>query len=334
MASILGKYKKIFADINKGEKARVYLLKGKEKFIMEQFAEKIVSSIINESTRPFNLNVTYGKDVDIEEFLSTANSFPFMADKRVLVLKELEHLHGTCEQLSEYCVKPAPSSIVIFIYNTHDQTGRKINSPRGFQKFENIIKKNGSVIEFGKLFKSDLQHWIIQRAKNMGVQMSTDASRILVENIGDNIYDLKNELDKIAIIYQGEKVDSNDVMKVVGSYKFNGIYDLIDSLRPDREAKTLTILFKIINSGTERSSVIVYSLIRNFITLLNIKQGYKAGGFWYDKREKQAKLYSKREIVLWLENLRLADLKIKSSSLPDDLIITSCFVHSFENKLA
>ena len=246
MVSILEKYKKIFASIDKEGTPPVYLLKGREKFIMEQFADKIASSTIDESTRSFNLSVTYASEVDIGEFLSTANAFPFMADKRVLILKELEQMRVNCEQLSEYCVKPVPTSVVVFIFNTHTQEGRIINPPRGFQKLEKIIKKNGSVIEFKKLYEKDLQRWIIQKSRTMGVRMSADASRVLVESIGDNIYDLKNELDKIAIVYQDENVDSDDLMKVIGSYRFSGIYDLIDSLRPDKVSKSLEVLFKII----------------------------------------------------------------------------------------
>ena len=333
MVSILGKYKKIFASIDKDNKASVYLLKGREKFIMEQFADKLVSSTIDDSTRSFNLSVTYAGEIDMGEFLSTANEFPFMADKRVLILKELEQMRVNCGQLSEYCLKPVLTSVVVFIFNTHTQGGKRINPPRGFQKLENIIKKNGSVIEFQKLYEKDLQRWIIQKSRAMGVQMSTDASRVLVESIGENIYDLKNELDKIAIVYQDEKIDSDDLMKVIGSYRFSGIYDLIDSLSPDTESKSLDVLFKIINSGTERSSVIIYNLIRNFIILLKIKHGYRTDGYWFEKRKKQSDLYTKKEIILWLENLRMADLKIKSSSLPEDLIIISCFIHSFKNKL-
>ncbi|MDZ7859920.1 MAG: DNA polymerase III subunit delta [Candidatus Krumholzibacteriota bacterium] len=334
MASILSRYKKIFSSIDKKKKSNVYLLKGREKFIMEQFEKKIASSVLGGDVKnAFNLSVTYGRDVDIEEFISAANSFPFMAGKKVLVLRELENLRGSCKKLTEYCGDPVESSIVVIIYNTHDQTGRRIKPPRGFQELEKTVEKNGTVLEFRKLYEGDLRRWIIQKAGNMGVKISPEASKTLVERIGGNIYDLKNELDKLAIVYEDRKVDIEDLRQVIGNYRFNGIYDLIDTLEPQRESETLEILFKIINSGTERPSVIVYNLIRNFITLLKIKYGYKSGGYWYAKRRKQANSFTKKEILLWLENLRVADLKIKRSSLPQSLIIISCFLHSFENEL-
>ncbi|HMA77101.1 MAG TPA: DNA polymerase III subunit delta [Candidatus Krumholzibacteriaceae bacterium] len=334
MASILSGYKKIFSSLDKKEKSNLYLLKGREKFIMEQFERKIASSVQGgDGMNAFNLSVAYGRDVDIEEFISAANSFPFMGGKKVLVLRELEKMRGSCKKLAQYCEDPVESSIVVIVYNTHDQTGRRIKPPRGFNKLEEAVKKNGDVIRFRKLNEGDLRRWIIQKAKTMGVKISSEASKTLVERIGENIYDLKNELDKLAVVYEDRKVDIEDLRQVIGNYRFNGIYDLIDRLGPQRESEILEILFKIINSGAERPSVIVYNLIRNFITLLKIKYGYKSGGYWYAKRRKQANSFTKKEIILWLENLRMADLKIKRSSLPQSLIIISCFLHSFENEV-
>ncbi|HSG27145.1 MAG TPA: hypothetical protein VLA34_01605, partial [Candidatus Krumholzibacterium sp.] len=156
MKAGLGYYRKIFSEITAGNVSCVYLLSGEENFIMEEMAQKIISSAIGEDTSGFNLDVEYGSEIDMERFISTANSYPFMGEKRVLLLKELERLKGNWKVLVEYCKKPAPSTVLILMLGTHDESGRKLRQPRDLKNLEKIVAGNGRAIGFEKLQKGDL----------------------------------------------------------------------------------------------------------------------------------------------------------------------------------
>ncbi len=301
---------------------------------MEQFAEAISASVVDNSTSSFNLDVEYGAEVEVPQLVQKANSFPLMSDRRVILLKELEMIRGTgCKRLTEYCSDPASSCVLVIVYNTHDESGRKNRVPSGYNRLEKITGNTGKVIEFRKLNEKDLESWVIHRLERLRVTAGRKAARSIIGNVGENLYDLRNEIEKISVIYEGREIDSDDISRIIGNYRFNAVYDLVDRLGGGSESEALGILLRILDSGAEKPSSIVYHLIRNMLTLMKIKCGKRAGGYWYRKRKRQAESFSKEEIKIWLENLRVADIKIKSSYIPDDLIIMNCFLNSMERKL-
>jgi hypothetical protein len=72
---------------------------------------------------------------------------------------------------------------------------------------------------------------------------------------------------------------------------------------------------------------------RHFLSLLKVKAGGAGGGGYYLERiKKKASLFSTREILVWLENIRVADLTIKSISFPEKLLLESVFIHSMSGR--
>ncbi|MBD3180436.1 MAG: DNA polymerase III subunit delta [Candidatus Latescibacteria bacterium] len=333
MRDNLKRYRMIFREAEELEDCPLFLLRGREEFIMNQLAEKIISSRVDRELRSFNLGVEYAGQVDLGSFISDADSYPFMAGRKVLVLKELEKLKGSCAKLTDYCLNPAGTSVVIMIHNTHNQLGRRNRQPSGYRKLQDAVAANGKVYEFKKLTEAETVSWIKGKCSKLNIDISNEAARSMVRSIGDNLYDIMNEIQKLGIVYQGESVGAGDVENIIGSYRMNAVFDLTDSLTPGGEKRSLSVLIGILSSGAESTSVILYNLIRHFLDLMKIKEGYRAGGYWYRKLKRQADSYRKRDILLWLENLRAADLDIKSSLLPDEMIIMNCFMNSINGRL-
>ena len=106
MKAGLDYYKKIFAELEAGDALPVYLLKGEERFVMEEMATRLAGRFVQEDMRSFNLSVDHGSEIDMKNFLSTASSFPFLSDKRVMLIRELERLKGGGRYLSNIAETP------------------------------------------------------------------------------------------------------------------------------------------------------------------------------------------------------------------------------------
>jgi len=325
-------YKKIFAEIGSGEPEHLYMLKGEETFIMEEMSEKLAATVVGEEARSFNLDVEYGSEVDMERFLATASSFPFLGDRRVLMLKEAEKLKGKWKRLLEYCARPAPSTVMIFFVNTHDESGRRIHQPKDIQALEKLIRANGRVIEFEKLNKSDLIKWIIQKASRSGVKLDSESALLLVGSVGDDLFSIQNEIDKLALVYEGSEISRDELAGVIGKYRINAVFELVDSVSPGNESEAMRLLSSIFSTGAERPSAVVYLLIRHLLTLLKIKTGKKGGGYMYDQQKRKADLFTTRGILIWLENLRVTEKIMKSTSFPEKLLLESAFMHSMKGR--
>ncbi|MBN1164952.1 MAG: DNA polymerase III subunit delta [Candidatus Krumholzibacteriota bacterium] len=333
MKTNLAYYSKLFKEISGGELTPLYLFKGPEGFIMEELASQIVDASIGEDMRSFNLNIEYASEIDMETFISTACSFPFLADRRILILKEVGKFRGKWKPLLEYCENPSASTVLIIFFNTHDESGRRVAPPKNFPALEKSISRRGRVIQFDNLSDQDLILWIRRKAGKMGMQMDREVSRMLLESVGNNLHDIQNELNKLALLYENRQVTAESLAKVIGKYKLNVMAELLDKIRPGNEYQAVEVLSRIINTGAERPSVVLYQLVHHFLFLLKIKAGGRYGGYRYEQLKRKASLFNAREIFIWLENLRMADILSKNVSFPEEMLIVNSLLHSMNGRL-
>jgi DNA polymerase-3 subunit delta len=333
MKAGLDYYRKIFAEIDSGDALPIYLLKGEEHFVMEEMVGRLTDRFVTEDMKSFNLSIDHGSEIDIKTFVSTARSFPFLSDRRVMIVRELERLKGKWKPLVEYCANPVDSTVVILLFATHDEKGRRIRPPKDFTALEKAVKARGKIIQFDRLNDSGLNKWVTSRVKRLNFDIDAGGVSSLISSAGTNLYDLSNELEKLGVVFEGGRVSGEDVASVIGSYRMRSIFDMLDSIIKGDSASALMILSGIINSGAERPSVVVYQLIRHFLTLLRIKAGQGGGGYMYDKMKKAAGRLKTREIIIWLENLRTTEILMKSTAFPEELLLDSAILHSMNGKL-
>ena len=333
MRAGLDYYRKTFAEIDSGEALPVYLLKGEEHFVMEELATRLADRFVQEDMRSFNLSVDHGSEIDMNTFISTACSFPFLSDRRVMIIRELERLKGRWKQLVEYFGNPVDSTVVILLFATCDDKGRRIRPPRDFAALEKAVKARGRVIQFDRLNDSGVRKWVSSRAKRLKFKIDDRAVSSLLSSAGTNLYDLSNELEKLGVAFEGGRVTGKDVESVIGSYRMRSVFDMLDSIGENDPASALMILSGIINSGAERPSVVVYQLIRHFLALLRIKAGQGGGGYRYDKLKDEAGRLKTREIMIWLENLRMTEILMKSTAFPEELLLDNAILHSMNGRL-
>ncbi len=330
MKSNLTHYRKIFNDVERRDIVSLYLLHGPESYIMERMAERIAATIVPDDLKAFNYAVAYGSEMKVDEFIATASSFPFLSDCRVLVLRELEKLRGGWKKLVAYCENPVPSSVVIFLYNPFDEGRGRARDSKEFDKLKTAVGRAGKTLAFDRLTDADVRTWVSQEAKHGGVELDAEAADALVRSVGDDLYDLKNEIVKLSLLYGERRVGVADLAAVIGNFRLNAIRDLVESIGPGREARSLAILHRIIRSGAERPAGIIYQLTRHFLDLLKAKSGVGQGGYRYERSRRAAQAFSAREIVVWLENLRRAELLLKTSSFPEEALLVGAFMHSFK----
>jgi DNA polymerase III delta subunit len=169
--------------------------------------------------------------------------------------------------------------------------------------------------------------------KRLNFDIDTGGVSSLISSAGTNLYDLDNELEKLGVVFEGGRVTGKEVASVIGSYRMRSVFDMLDSIGNRDSASALMNLSSIINSGAERPSVVVYQLIRHFLALLRIKAGQSGGGYIYDKLKKEAGRLKTREIIIWLENLRMTEILMKSTVFPEELLLDSAILHSMHGKM-
>lgn len=222
-SEIADKAGKIIQDARNGVFAPVYLLMGTEPYYPDLVCGEIIKYALSDAERDFNQSVYYGLDTDADTVSSDARSYPMMAERRLVVLKEAQNMK-TLEALSVYAAEPMESTVLVILMHGASSDKRKA-------LYKNV-QKYGIVLESESLRDYEMPGWIASFYKSRGLNIDPDAAALLAEYSG-------TELDKIVI--ETEKLQKNlpegtvnvtaaDIEKNVGISRQFSIFELTKEL--------------------------------------------------------------------------------------------------------
>ena len=116
---------KIVNDIKSGNIKPIYFLMGEEPYYIDKLSDYIEQHVLSEEEKGFNQTVLYGRDVTIEDVVSTAKRYPMMADRQVVIVKEAQELSRTIDKIESYVENPLPSTVLVFCYKYKTLDKRK-----------------------------------------------------------------------------------------------------------------------------------------------------------------------------------------------------------------
>ena len=85
------KYKDIVYNIKAKNFERIYLLYGREHYLIDN-AIKLFKESLNESMIDFNLDILDGKEIMLDQLLSSIETLPFMDERKIVIVKDFELL--------------------------------------------------------------------------------------------------------------------------------------------------------------------------------------------------------------------------------------------------
>jgi DNA polymerase III subunit delta len=128
-----------------------------------------------------------GEEVPFNRIREALESLPFLAPKKLVVLKtpsaNKEFLEKAPDILTE-----VPEMIDVLIVEP------KPDKRTSYYKF---LKKNSDIKEFSQLDEGGLARWLVERAKEQGGTLSTGDARYLVQRVGLNQQLVSSELAKL-----------------------------------------------------------------------------------------------------------------------------------------
>ena len=95
--------KKLAQDIKSGNFKNAYLICGVEEYLKLNYKNQLIKAIAGEDT--MNLALYEGKNIDVNEVIDNAETFPFFAKYRLIVLEQSGLFKTGGEQLAEYMDK-------------------------------------------------------------------------------------------------------------------------------------------------------------------------------------------------------------------------------------
>lgn len=253
--------RKIIADAKNGDFAPIYLLMGAESFYPDLVADAIIKNAVQEEFRDFNQTIFYGTDTDAATVASESRLYPMMAERRLVVLKEVQNLRSF-DALAAYCEEPMDTTVLLIVM--HEAVADKRKS-----FYKNVLKK-GIVLESPLLRDYEIGSWIKKYYSGLRLGISEEAVALLGEFTGASLSRIALETEKLqkSLPEGTAMVQASDIEKNVGMSRQYSVFELTKALSFKDSVKALRIASNLGSAAKFAMPMAVSALFLHFYRIL------------------------------------------------------------------
>ncbi|HMF87286.1 MAG TPA: DNA polymerase III subunit delta, partial [Gemmatimonadaceae bacterium] len=218
--------------ITSGSFDRAYLFYGENDFLKDAAARQIVDRAVDPGVRDFNVEIRRGADVDAEAMESLLGTPPMMADRRVVVLRDVGALKKPARAaLDRYLDNPAPDAILVLVSAATPGAPDKGREART------------TAVEFPILTEDRVPKWIAHYVTTeLGGCITAGAATLLLEAIGTDLPQIASELEKLMSYADGAEIDEAAVTAIVGIRHGETVADVLDAVAARDPVRAINLL--------------------------------------------------------------------------------------------
>ena len=242
------------------EYKQVYLFFGEEQFLCKFWFGKVLNAFGGE-IGDMNTNVFEGKNASIGQIIDQAETLPFLAEKRVIVLRDTGLVKAGSDELAEYLESPCESTVFLFWEQEVTENCKLFNA----------IKKYGSVVCIQKQSRAYLKQNIAVRLKREGKFISDPTAEYLLDKAGPDMANLQSELDKLmSYCMDKDEITGEDVDAICSQTTEDRIFDMIDFIVEGRQKEALERYYDLLALKVPPVKILVL-LEKRYMQLLQVK---------------------------------------------------------------
>ena len=235
-----------------------YYITGEDEYQKDEAIRQLVEAAIEPSSRDFNLDIRRAGELDGESLAVLLSTPPMMADRRVVVLRDVGALKkDTRKVLDEYLKTPAVDLLLIMA----SSSGSKPDSS---------LASSSTSLEFDALSAERIPRWIAHHADSaLGVRIGEAAAELLQAAVGNDLYQLSGELDKLASFVEGrdQEIGEDAVAAVVGVRRGETLSDLLDAVADRNAARALDLITQVMAQPKTTGVSVVMALSTQMLAM-------------------------------------------------------------------
>lgn len=326
--------KELMQAIKEGRVQGAYLFEGVEENIKASALTALRKALLPEGLE--ELNETLLDNPTTDAIIAAAETLPFMADKRLVTVREHPALSGRAEADDSLCdyVKQVPDSCVLVFLCRGKADARK--------KLYKAVQKAGQVVSFNPLTEAELNGWIRKTFQGLGKSCSPDTASLLSFTVGTDTALLRREIEKIAALAgdSGEVTDRHVRAVATRSLECT-VFEMVDAVVAGQEGKAFGLLRDMLLTGADRLGILAmllrqYRLIQHVKIMQyekrspqQIKQGLGIAPFAADRCIRQAAAYSGGEVRQAVEICLDTEYRVKSGQMNQEGALEAAMLRIF-----
>jgi DNA polymerase III subunit delta len=264
------------AALNRGL-APVYLVSGDEPLLVGETADAVRAA--SRASGYLDRTVFFiDRSFDWNELRHATQALSLFAERRLF---ELRMPSGKPDkgaaQLADIAVHPPPDVVCLIIT---DKLDRKASDA----PWVRAIERHGVWIQIWPVDTAALPAWLRGRARSLNVELQPAAAQLIVDRVEGNLLAAKQELEKLALLANGEPIGEELVMRAVGDSARYDVFQLAAAAAAGDAQRALRVLMGLKNEGVE-PTLILWALVRELRGLWQARErarlrAQSAGAGW------------------------------------------------------
>lgn len=316
-------FREILASVKSGKFANVYIFMGDEPYYIDALTKVLETAVVPEEDRDFNSKVFYGADADLSVVIASAQQYPVMPGRQLVVLKEAQALtkaKTALEVLAPYVGRPNPSTVFVLVFK-----GDTLSSASALMK---MAKKSDAVVFTSMQLKDyQLAAPIKEYCSSRGVGIDDKATALLCDHIGNPLSKLFGEIDKLIVAAGGDgktTITPELIETNIGISKDFNNFELTSAISRKDYVKAVRIIDYFSKNPKENptsvTAAVIYSYFVKLVSVimlpdrsdgvlmqvLNAKSVYQLNDI-----KEGMRVYSPRQAVNAVHHVRDFDVKSK-----------------------
>jgi DNA polymerase-3 subunit delta len=222
--------------------ATAYYFFGEDEYQKDEALRRLLDAAVDPATRDFNLDQRRGSELDAAGVSSLVGVPPMMADRRVVVIRDVTALKKDARAaLERYLDSPSTETLVI------------MTAPAD-TKDDKTLSTKAVAVEFKALNDGQVPKWIQSRASEAGATITPGAIALLHDAVGSDLAQMSVELNKLVAYCGAKQIDEAAVSAIVGVQPEETLSKLLDAVA-DRDVSAALGLVTPILTNVKTSAV-------------------------------------------------------------------------------
>ena len=241
----------------------VLLFEGDEEHMKQAALESLQKKLLPEGMEELNRTLLDAPETD--QIIAAAETLPFMAERRLILVRNHPALTGRSEaddRLVEY-LSSVPSFSVLLFYCTQKPDGRK--------KLYSAVKKLNGIVMFSPLRDRELTAFVTSAFRELGKECDERTADFLIFTCGSDTGLLLTEIAKVAS-HAGDapSIHPDSVRAVATPSAECTVFQMVDAVVSGQSSRAFLLMRSQLLAGADRMYMLSM-LLRQFRLLQHVK---------------------------------------------------------------
>ncbi len=309
-------------DIKNHSFKPVYLLYGEEAFLKNSYKNRLKEAISGDDT--MNYNHFEGKGLDVNELISLADTMPFFAEKRLILVEDSGFFKSAADEMAAYLPQMPDTTCLIFVESEVDKRNKMFKR----------VKELGYAAEMTRQDSAQLGRWAGAILAKEGKKITGRTMELFLNMVGDDMENIKMELDKLISYTLGRDIITDEDVEAICTVRVtNKIFEMVTCI-VNRQTRKAMDLYEDLLTLKEPPMRIMFLIARQFNQILQVKELMAKGmeksaiasrlklpPFVVGKMMPQAKSFSREQILAYVNECVDAEEAVKTGRLADRMAV-------------